>query len=287
MEQPAGQQPEPTVVDPGTTEPPADTAHQGEVTPPASEVSAPTEVSTDVIPQHILEENAAAKEMLKRLNDPEVARAMANSLAREQGGGDQVYAAPPTAVPQPLAQPAPAEAEPTAQMFMPAGTPYDEGDAFVNATSPSAVARAKAADEKVMWLVRQETDKRMTEFTRAQQEKQNQAWQRTQVEKGVSTLRQKYKLSDAETTKYEGYLAKILQGLVPIDKIIEGHFLGENLDRVIEQRAQERAAEIIAGGGAAPGGTIPSTVTSPSVGGSAEPPVSPGDRSITERIETA
>ncbi len=289
-EQAAGQQPEPTVVDPGATVPPADAAHQGEVTPPASEVSAPTEVSTDAIPKHILEENAAAKEMLARLSDPEVYRAYINSLAKDGTDGDNAYPTPsPSALSssqaQPLAQPAQADAEPVPQNFMPAGSSYEESDANMIPGSPSALARTKAAGEKTAWIVRQEIDQFKTEFTREQQAQQNQAWQRTQVEQGVLTVAKKHSLSEAEITEFQRYVARVAAGGVPVGEILESHYVGQNIAKVIELRAQKLAAEMVAG--VAPGATIPSTVTSPGVGGSAESTVPPGEMSATDRIINA
>ncbi len=288
-EQAAGQQPEPTVVDPGKTVPPADAAHQGEATPPASEVSAPTEVSTDETQKRILEENAAAKTMLGYLNDPAVSHAVTQAMAREGTGGDQAYPAVPSVASQPglqaPPQPGQAEAEPVPQDFMPAGSSYDESDAFVNPASPSALARQKAADEKVAWIVRQGIDQRMTEFTREQQTKQNQAWQRTQVEQGVLAVAKKHNLSEAERTEYEGYVARVAAGGVPVGEILESHYVGQNIAKVIELRAQKLAAEMVAG--VAPGATIPSTVTSPGVGGSAESIVPQGEMSATEKIINA
>ena len=284
-EQVAGQQPEPAVVDPGTTVPPADAAHQGEATPPASEVSATTEVSTDEVSQANVDKLAAADELLKLLENPAVSQAVTQAMYQQQTGGNQVPAVVPGVSAQPPAQAAPADAEPVPQMFMPAGSSYDESDAFVNQASPSAVARQKAADERVAWIVRQGIDQRMTEFTREQQAKQNQAWQRTQVEQGVLAVAKKYNLSEAERTKYEGYVARVAAGGVPYGEILESHYVGQNIEKVIELRAQKLAAEMVAS--AVPGATIPSTVTSPSVGGSAESTVPPGEMSATDRIINA
>ncbi len=284
-EQVAGQQPEPAVVDPGTTVPPVDAAHQGEATPPASEVSAPTEVSTDEVSQANVDKLAAADELLKLLENPAVSQAVTQAMYQQQTGGNQVPAVAPGISAQPPAQAAPADAEPVPQMFMPAGSSYDESDAFVNQASPSAVARQKAADEKVAWIVRQGIDQRMTEFTREQQAKQNQAWQRTQVEQGVLAVAKKHNLSEAEKTKYEGYVARVAAGGVPVGEILESHYVGQNIEKVIELRAQKLAAEMVAS--AVPGATIPSTVTSPSVGGSVESTVPPGEMSATDRIINA
>ena len=80
-------------------------------------------------------------------------------------------------------------------------------------------------------------------------------------------------------------MARVAAGGVPYGEILESHYVGQNIEKVIELRAQKLAAEMVAS--AVPGATIPSTVTSPSVGGSAESTVPPGEMSATDRIINA